>query len=104
MEISVDVNHFLGKFFKMNSICAAGMSQWYFLFIYRNSFKERYTTDLSGLIAQDLSFSSQAQLIYNLSDYYSLTAKWTHNQGSKDTEFGNAAVSDTFEVTLDINF
>ncbi len=81
-----------------------GMNRFYGLFTYRNSFKERYTTELSGLFAQDISFSLQSQLKYNLSDYYSLTAKYTHNQGGDNTEFGNASVSDSVEVTLDINF
>lgn len=81
-----------------------GMSHYYLLFTYRNSFKERYTTELSGLISQDASFSVQSQLTYNLSDYYSLTAKLTHNQGGDDTEFGNASISDAFEISIDINF
>ena len=81
-----------------------GMNQFYGLFIYRNSFKERYTTELSGLIAQDTSFSAQLQLTYNLSDYYSIKTKYTHNQGGNDTEFGNAPVSDQFEAMFDIHF
>jgi hypothetical protein len=81
-----------------------GMSQFYVLAAYRNSFKERYTTELRGLISQDAPFSLQGQLTYNLSDYYSLTAKVTHNQGGKETEFGNAPVADQIEVSLDISF
>ncbi len=81
-----------------------GMNQFYGLFSYRNGFKERYSTELTGLIAQDWSFSLQGQLTYTLSDYYSLSAKVTRNQGDDDTEFGNAPTSDLFEVMLDINF
>jgi hypothetical protein len=39
---------------------------------------------------------------FNLSDYYSLTTKVTHNQGGADSEFGNAPVADQFELALDI--
>ena len=81
-----------------------GMSRFYALVAYRNSFKERYTTELRGLVSQDASLSLQGQLTYNLSDYYSLTAKFTHNQGGNATEFGNAPVSDQIKVSLDINF
>ena len=80
------------------------MNQFYALFRYSNSFKDRYTAELSGLFAQDLSCSLQAQLTYNLSDYYSLIGKVTHNQGGDESEFGNAPVSNLFELTLDINF
>lgn len=82
----------------------SGMNQFYALFSYNNSFKDRYTAELTGLFAQDLSCSLQAQLTYNLSDYYSLSGKVTHNQGDDESEFGNAAVSDLFELMLDINF
>lgn len=82
----------------------AGMSRCYFLAVYRNAFKERYTTELSGLVSQDRSFSLQAQVQYNLSDCYMVKAKLTHNRGDTQTEFGNAPVSDVLEISLDITF
>lgn len=81
-----------------------GMNQFYALATYRNSFKERYTLELTGLVAQDWSFSAQAQLRYNLSDYYSLTAQVAHNQGGSASEFGNAPVTDQFELEIDITW
>ncbi len=82
----------------------AGMNRFYVLASYRNTFKERYTTELTGLLSQDRSFSLQAQIQYNLSDYYTARAKFTHNQGGSQTEFGNAPVSDAVEFSFDVNF
>jgi hypothetical protein len=82
----------------------AGMNRFYFLATYRNTFKERYTTELSGLFSQDGSFSLQPLVQYSLSDYYSVKAKATLNQGGTQTEFGNAPVSTVMEISLDINF
>ncbi len=93
-----------GKFSVLSDYQMLGMNQFYGLFSYRNSFKERYSAELTGLMAQDASFSLQSQVTYNLSDYYSITAKYIHNQGGGSTEFGNAPVSNLFEVMLDINF
>jgi len=39
-----------------------------------------------------------------LSDYYLFSAKLIHNQGEKDTEFGNAPVSDLLELKIEIAF
>ncbi|MBI2839023.1 MAG: hypothetical protein HYX75_11945 [Acidobacteria bacterium] len=82
----------------------AGMNRFYVLAAYRNTFKERYTTEVTGLFSQDRSFSLQLQAQYNLSDYYAARAKLTHNQGSTRTEFGNAPLSDILEVSFEINF
>lgn len=82
----------------------AGMNRFYVLAAYRNTFKERYTTELTGLFSQDKSLSLQVQVQYNLSDYYTARAKVIHNQGGATTEFGNAPVSDVVEISFDINF
>ncbi|GAK51108.1 hypothetical protein U14_02350 [Candidatus Moduliflexus flocculans] len=81
-----------------------GMNQFYALATYRNSFKERYAFELTGLLAQDWSVSAQAQIEYALSDYIKLTAITRHNQGSDDSEFGNAPIANTIECQLEINF
>ncbi len=88
----------------LNDYRYTGMNQYYLLANYRNSFKERYTTLLSGLAAQDSSYSLQAELRYILSDYYLLSAKFVHNQGGKDTEFGNDPLFNVFECKLEIAF
>ncbi|MBI5192529.1 MAG: hypothetical protein HZA08_03680 [Nitrospirae bacterium] len=81
-----------------------GMSRFYALAAYRNTFKEQYTTELSGLVSQDMSFLLQGQVQYNLTDYYTIKTKLTHNHGGMQTEFGNAPVSDKIEISLDVNF
>ncbi len=81
-----------------------GMNQFYALATYSNSFKERYTLEFTGLLAQDWSLSAQVQLQYDLSDSYRLTAKVTHNQGGAESEFGNAPVSDAVECAVERSF
>lgn len=80
------------------------MNRDYLLIRYQDEWRERYTLGLSVLVAGDQSYSLKAQGNYAISDYYELRIVLLHNQGTRESEFGNNPVFNSLELWLGANF
>ncbi|MBI3562353.1 MAG: hypothetical protein HY080_11640 [Gammaproteobacteria bacterium] len=80
------------------------MNRDYLLLSYQDEFREHYTLDSSALMASDRSYSLRLQGKYAISDYYELRLVLSHNNGARDSEFGNNPVSNALELWLGANF
>jgi hypothetical protein len=81
-----------------------GMNRDYLLLSFQDEWRERYTLDLSALVAADSSYALRAQANYAISDYYELLIVLLHNGGTRDTEFGNNPLSKVLEFWIGANF
>lgn len=80
------------------------MNRDYLLMRYQDEWRERYTLDVSALLAGDRSHLLRAQGNYAITDYFELRIVLLRNQGTRDTEFGNNTVSNALELWLGANF
>lgn len=82
----------------------AWMNRDYFLLSYQDEWRERYTLNVSALVAGDRSHLLRVQGNYAITDYYELRIVLLRNQGKRDSEFGNNPVSNALELWLGANF